>query len=307
MKNSTRWRMSALACLMIPLLGALGCTSDQEKATRVLQGAIAECQQAEAPFAEIMLFNNKKELVLRDACALPLGEVTLTDGIHAQAMQGPYVWRSSQDDEGIWVLSGVDWPEIANAHRAVKESKPPLDVMEGGIKNLEIADAAVPNSAWIKLNRLQLLLDAEALRRRSQPAPVADIGDPARAYYTTLTGPDSSPAIAAEARLRVVRHLRDYVERVELGLENLGGMDDWLIKSIDEAKRAKNKADVDKYTAELKERQEQRARDQQMLEQRLVAVKAKLCEEAPKLSADGVEDEKLRDQINAAKSAVSCS
>ena len=55
MKNTTRWRMSALACLMmIPLLGALGCTSEQEKATRVIQGAISECQKAEEPFAEIM-------------------------------------------------------------------------------------------------------------------------------------------------------------------------------------------------------------------------------------------------------------
>lgn len=298
--------------LLLGLLFAVGCTSDQEKANRVINAGIKKCKDQKTTFATIELFDGTKEAVLREACDLPLGKVTIKDKIHASAKQGPYTWRSGISSEGeVWVLTGAGWPTLAKAKRIVENREATPDDLALAEKHLADIQKAVPTSPWVRQNRMKNLLKLRAVERRKSKTPLLDIGKPAQDYLNELVkwAADKHGDVAAEARLDVVRYYKKYQRILQSNIETLesGDGDAYLETTIKEAEKNKDKASVEKYTKELEERRKKRPALIKQSQARLKTLKDNMCKELTQLSTNNVKDEKLSKKITAIKGSTKCS
>lgn len=304
--------LPALMGLVLLCSLGTGCTSDLEKATRVINAGIKKCKEGKDTFVKIEMFDGTKTPVLREACDLPLGKVTIKDKIHAAATQGPYTWRSGISSEGeVWVLAGADWSTMAKAKRIVDSKEPTPDDLVLAEKHLAEIQKAVPNSTWVRKHRFANLLKLRAVERRKSKTPLLDIGKTAQTYLDGLVtwAADKNPDLAAEARLDVITYYKKYKRILESNVETLESSDGdaALETTIADAKKNKDQASVDKYTKELEERRKKRPEAIKQSKARLATLKANMCKELTKLSTNNVKDDKLNKRITAIKGSTKCS
>lgn len=304
-------RSLMLLCVLGALLSVLSaCTPDEEKIAKVFQAGIDECKKSDKDFADVEMFNKNKETVLRAACDEPLGKVTIQDSLYGSAQMGPYQWLAGIDKaSGTWVLTGVVWDDLSQAKRLVELKDSELEDLERAETSLAAAQEKLPNSAWIRLNRLKNHLNIQAFKRRKEKDPVPTIGDQSKAYLDTLLAwakEQNQPEAAAHARLAVIDYLRRYKSITQDGIDSLGSGDDHLERVIAQAKLEKDKDTEQKYTETLEKERAERPIRQGKLEERLKAIQALLCAEAAALSSTDLKDEALKERVTTTKSGMQC-
>ena len=132
MKRSRSMPLSTLLPIALSLTFLAGCTPPQELIKKMLAGHLEKCKSAEGDFAEIKLFGGEKETILKETCEEPVTELMLEDKIKATAKVGPYTWLIGQNpDSGVWVVSSIEWREMSDARRVLKEDDPDVNTLEG--------------------------------------------------------------------------------------------------------------------------------------------------------------------------------
>lgn len=300
----------SLLALLLTCASFMACTPPQEKAARAINAAIEECKKSKGDFATIEFLTDSKERVLRSACDLPLSKITIRDTLYATATQGPYTWRSGQSEEsGIWVLSGVDWPLIAQARRIVEEKEPTPDSLVLVEKILGEAQTLLPKDPWIRQSRMENHLRRLEVKRRKDRNASAVLSPEVVAYLNDMQKwavEQKRPDMAAKARLGVLAYYAKYKNITDSGLESSGSQDGHLQRLIDEAIKTKDKASKERYQKELDERIAKRPAQRKALEDRLVVIKAETCKQISAMSTTGIDDAKLQARITSVKSNSGC-
>ncbi len=295
---------------MMGLVGVTGCKSDTDKVHDVAQGGVERCLAGTGPFVEISFFDKTKSNLLREACEQPLGEVTMVNRIQGKIMSGPIEWRVDKSgDGGAWILIAATWENLARAQNFRRDRDATADEFQRAEESLAAAQAELPSSGWVRIERLRNLLDLRTKTLVASDPEPTHVGDSARKHYaeTLAWAKEAGKADAdAEARVMVVEHLRKYRNRQLSALDAIGSQDEWLEKSISEAIKEGNKEDAAKITAELAERRENAVKDRVTVQERIDTTLGNICAELVGLTADGVTSPELLAQITAAKSATSC-
>lgn len=300
----------SLLTLLLTCASFMACTPPEEKAARAINAAIEECKKATGDFATIEFMENSKERVLRTACEMPLGPITIKDTLYATAMQGPYTWRSGQSEEsGVWILTGVDWPLLEQARRVVNDKEATPDSLELVEKNLTEAQAMLPKDPWIRQARMENHLRMLEVQRRKNRDASAVLSPAVSAYLDDMQAwavDAKRPDMAAKARLGVIDYYNKYKEITESGLESMGTQDGHLQRLIDEAIKTKDKASEQRYQKELDDRVTKRPALKKALEDRMVVIQAETCKQVGALSTTGVDDADLQARITSAKGNSGC-
>ena len=308
------WRQYALTALaaLVALAATAGCTSQKEKATTTIKKAVEACQKddSKGAFHEVRLFDGSTEKVLKATCDNKLGEFEMLTEFTAKANTGPTVWNASVDEEmGVWVMAGAGWPTLNKALNAIDTEDPTEESMKRAEKFFAESQQEQPQSAWVRLRRLENLLNLRTKTRgKDTPNPV-QIGPESQKYFEqTLAWAKENDHLDArvEARYLVVEHIRDHIDRIELGLSASGSQDEWFLKAAKQAEKDGEPDKAEEYRKELAEMQEKRKKDKKILGARKKKAKKYLCEHLAKLSPAGVDDTTLQQRVVAAKNAVDC-
>lgn len=311
-----RWpsrKMSAVAILMGAAVAlAAGCADQKAKAQKLIQDKVAECRQAEPDgvWYEVELFDDATEKVLWETCREEITDFEMTSEFGARAKTGPTVWTVGVDEElGVWVPIDAGWETLDSAMGAIGEDDPSEESLRYAEEQLAKAQQEYPSSAWLRLRRLENLLDLRAKTRKSSADDASKLGETAEAYYTeTLEWAEANDKLDAkvEAQYLVADHLRDYIAHLDLAMESFGAMDDHLLKSIEEAEKQGESDEADKYRKELEERTAKREAEKAMLEERQRQTKEHLCMRLAELSPAGVGDQTLQKKVVAIKETTNC-
>ena len=300
----------SLLVVLIPCLALAACTPPEEKAARAINAGIKACKEAKGEFATVEFLKDSKERVLRSACDLPLGPITIKDTLYATASQGPYTWRSGQSEEsGVWILTGVDWPLLAQARRIVEDKEATPDSLELAEKTLGEAQALLPNDPWIRQARMENHLRRLAVARRKNRDASAVLSADVVAYLDDMQKwavEQKRPDMAARARLGVIDYYNKYKNITDAGLESMGSQDGHLERLIEEAVKTKDKPAQERYQKELDDRVAKRPALKKALEDRLAVIKTETCKQVAALSGAGIEDADLQARITSLKANSGC-
>ncbi|MBA2663298.1 MAG: hypothetical protein H0U74_13505 [Bradymonadaceae bacterium] len=302
--------ISLLLAGVVAVVAASGCKSDEDKIKEVIARGVEDCRKGTETFVEVAVFDRTKRKLLREACAEPIGEVTMRTEWAGVLKTGPIEWQAGADKEtGAWVLTGATWNDMERALRFRSDTDAPRDVYERAEEALAGAQAGFEKSQWVRLERLKNLLDLRGKSRGAGDPDPASIGDAARKQLeeTVAWAAENEQAdVGAEARLLTIEHLRRYRSRQEMALEAIGSQDEWLIKSIESELKEGNKAEAEKIRAELKERQANAGKEREIVSTRIEAAKTNICSEMSKLTATGVTDNELRARVVDALAGANC-
>lgn len=305
---------STLTRLLIPLflLTALAaCTPPKEKIVKMLNGHLDSCKSADGDFAQIQLFGKKTQEVLKSTCSQPIEDLRLEDKIKAIGMVGPYKWIIGQNpSSGVWVVSDIEWREMADARRVLAEDDRDETTLASGIKHLEAVEKKLPDDPWVKRSRMELMLELRQKMRSKKGTSEQDItglGADTQAYYdATLTWAreKSNKDIEAHARSMVMDYYDRYNTFIEDSFANQGSGDESLENAIKLEEKEGRPEKAEEYRKELEKVRAERIVQTEVLTKRQALIKAALCKEAALLSADGVKDEALKGRVVAAKQAA---
>ena len=309
MKRSRSMPLSTLLPIALSLTFLAGCTPPQELIKKMLAGHLEKCKSAEGDFAEIKLFGGEKETILKETCEEPVTELMLEDKIKATAKVGPYTWLIGQNpDSGVWVVSSIEWREMSDARRVLKEDDPDVNTLEAGAKHFEKVAEKLPDSPWVKLSRLELLLDLRKKTRnkkgKDEEADITGLGARAQAQYDAMqewAKKNNNADLGTKARVMVIDYYRNYNSFIDNALETQGSGDEHLQNAIKMAEKEKNEADAEKYRKELERVTAERVLETERLTKRQKVLKQSMCEEIAALSADGIKDDTLKSRVIAAK------
>lgn len=297
--------------LMTCALGT-GCTSEKEKAKNAITEAVEQCRKAktDGPFYEVPLFDDKKDEILQVVCSNDIDKFEMTSEYSAIAFTGPVRWGVRVSEEsGVWTLYSAEWKDLQRAKNALKEDDPSEESLQYAAAHFGTAQEQVPSSAWLKLRRLETLLELRMKhRKKDTPNPVS-IGEPAQEQYDRViewAKKNDDLDTQVEAQYLVVDHMRDYLDRIDMVLSSDGSSDEWLIKAAEQAEKEGHADKAAEYRKELDEAQQKRAETQEIFTKRRTQAKDKLCEYVSKLSPAGVEDSDLQQRVVAAKEAIDC-
>ena len=300
----------ATRAILLVLLGAsltMGCTPDEEKIQRMLQKHLDTCKATKdgEVMAEIKLFDGSTEPMLVEACSSPITELAIDSGVTATAKTGPYTWNISQHpDSGVWVASGVQWSDFHNALKILHDrDDPDAATYQGAVDQMASAEAAFPESAYVRARHLELLLKLRHKTRYKKgqtEEELTGLGKETQTYYDRLltwASEQNQKDLANEARLMVIDYLGSYKRFLDDSLDTLGSRDDVLETSIKVAEKEGNTEDAEKYRTELETSRAERPKLQAELESRQQKVKDRRCKEIASLSADGIEDGDLKSRV----------
>lgn len=300
-----------LSALIFGTLSA-GCTSHEEKATRAIEEAVKSCRDASADevFYAFERFDGEQDEILRAACLLEIENFEITNNLTASATTGPVVWNAqrSQETDG-WSVASVEWTDLVRARRALEASDPTQEQLAYASDHLDSAQKAVPESAWLRLARLDALLKLRTLTRSPTTADPTTIGPQAQAQFdATLEWAKAHNDLntQVEAQYMVIQHLQKYLNRVVAILESDGSSDDWLVKSAEVAEKEGRSEDAQQYRQELEDTVKKRAEDHATYTEREVKLRAALCEQLAGLSPTGVTDTALAARVSAKKESIDC-
>lgn len=303
------------ALLLVGLLiapAAAGCTSAKDKATKVITEAVQDCRDAPAdsPLYTVKVAGAQDDEILKLACDEPIENVEMEDNLIATAYTGPVQWEAHLNNESkVWVLTGASWSDLNRARRALEESDPSEEQLNYAVEHLERAQSALPQSPWLRLRRLEALLDLRTKERGPKTEDAETIGTKASAQYDeTIAWAEENDSLdtSVEAQYLVAQHLRRYLERIAMILSSDGSSDEWLEKAAEDADKEGDSDKAEQYRQELKEAQEEREETREIFGERQVKVSDSLCEQLGKLSPAGLDDSDLQSRVVAIKEAVDC-
>ncbi|MFU8805257.1 MAG: hypothetical protein ACNA8W_15700, partial [Bradymonadaceae bacterium] len=263
------WFLLGLACILfIP-----GCMSKEERAKNVIERGLEKCRDAEGDFFDVTLFDGSRQTVLREACLEPASDAELLTEWSAMVKTGPLEWVAGIDKgTSAWVLTNVQWEDLDRARRVRADRDAPADDFARAEGYFESAQEALPKNTWIRLERLRNLLDLRGKSRANDDPDPATIGPRAQAYFEELlafAAETDQADVGAQARLMVIDHLQKYRRRQQAGLDSIGSRDEWLEKSIEEAKKEGKPEEAAEIQKDLDERRERAVTDRVVLTERL--------------------------------------
>jgi hypothetical protein len=301
-------KMKRLVVLFAAFSVLLGCTSDEEKITRVIEKELKSCQESEETFYEVTLFDDSKVEMLSVACDEPIGEIERIDDFKARTTTGPYTWLFGIDEEtGVWVLSGVSWDTFEKGKRDVVGEDLTPDVLQSGIDLLGEARKEWDKSAWILEHRLDAALRIRR-KTRGKAEDTTSLGEQPSTMLDDAVAwakENEQPELAARSQLMVVDYFKNQRDKLVSSLDNFGGQDEWLENLIAQAKKDKNKEDEKKYTDELAKIRAERPGQIKEVRRKIFVVTGHLCDHIGKVDS-GVGGE-LGDKLASAKNQVDCS
>ena len=288
-------------------LGLLGCTPNEEKVRRVIDQAIKECKEGEAPFAEVAVVEGTDE-VLKETCDQPVEGLKLIDEFHASANVGPYTYTVGIDEEtGVWVLSQVDWESLADARRAIAGGDPPKDARERAEPAFAKAQEEFAASTWIRRQRFDNLLAIRKLERNKDDDRVrlGEAVDKLLADNVAWAKQNKQEAFAAELRFVVVDYYRSFASALEQSFGNLGGSDEHLEATIRQAEKDGDKEQAQKYRDTLEKERAERPAKIERMQKEIVACRKAACEHLGNVDPNVLEGE-AKTQATATVGAVKC-
>ncbi|QDG52748.1 hypothetical protein FIV42_18975 [Persicimonas caeni] len=289
-----------------------GCTSEKEKAMNAITKAVEECRKAEPEgrFYKVELFDDKADEILHVACSEEVDKFEMTSDVSAHAFTGPVRWGVRVDKEtGLWTLYGAEWSNLQRARSALKDGDPSEESLGYAAEHFAKAQEEMPSSAWLRLRRLESVLDLRMKTRKADtPNPVSIGEDAQKVYKETMAWAKESDDLdtQVEAQYLVVNHLNKYLGRIDMVLSADGSSDEWLIKAAEQAEKDGNAEKAAEYRKEVEETRKKREETHNLFTERRKKAQALLCEEASKLQPAGVENSDLQQQVVALKSSLDC-
>jgi hypothetical protein len=312
MKVTSRLWHLGLPLIALLAVGLVGCKSEKEKARGALEEAVTECREAnvDGPFYEVEVVGEEKEEVLALTCKEEITDFEMLDQFEAVAKTGPTEWRVGKDSETtVWVPMSAEWRDLKDALNAIEGDDPSKESLEYAEKLLADAQETVPESSFIRLRRLENLLDLRAATRSKDKTEPWKLGEKAKSHFDeTLAWAEENDQldVAVEARYMVVQIVEDYLRYLDQAIASLGSQDEWLEKSIKASEKEGDEEAAEETRKELERMREDRPRKREKLEKRKAATKAYLCEHIAKLSPSGVEDAQLKKMVISTKESVDC-
>ena len=303
MRSSYRSQWVARVAILGVGLSLFGCMSKEDRIKDVMTHEIERCKAAEGDFHQVRAHDGTTYQVLAQLCHEDMTDVVMTSEFSGNLQTGPLVWTGGEDrDSRAMVVTRVSWTEFDRAMRYRAQRDPGVDELRAAETNFAQAQEAYDRSAWLRLERLQNLIDLQAAQRREVENP-ASIGPVALAYLEeTLQWAQSQGDRKTEARakLAAMRYLTDYRETQQRGINNLGAGDRRIEAAIEHAQADGNREEAAKYREELEERRARRPMAQAEMEERMALAEREMCEVRRGLTVTGIEDDGLRTQITSA-------
>jgi hypothetical protein len=311
--HSTIARWSAWIGLgLLAAMAAAGCTSDEEKAMRTITKAVEECRSAEVDgtFYEVELFEGKVDEILPVACDEEITDFEMTSKLSAHAYTGPVRWGVRiAKESGVWTLYNAEWSSLQRARNAASESDPSEETLGYAESHFKQAQKEAPGSAWIRLERLQNLLDLRAKsRKHDTPDPVSIGEDAQKQYEETLAFAEENDDLdtKVEAQYLVAQHISDYKGRIDTILSSDGSSDEWLVKAAEEAEKEGDDKKAEEYRQELADQRAKRQETHEIYTERREETMTYLCEQLSELQPTGVSDTALQKQVVGFKESIDC-
>ncbi|MFP4600108.1 MAG: hypothetical protein ACLFVJ_17755 [Persicimonas sp.] len=307
-------RLTLLLAAVVALAATAGCSNPEEKALENITKKVEECRQSE-PEGMFYTFelrgSDDTERVFKPACDMEIEKFELSSDVSAQAYTGPVRWgtRISKETD-VWTLFVAEWPALERALNAIEGDEVDVDSRRYAESHFAQAQEQMPDNAWIRLRRLENLLDLRTDTRKKDDKNPPHIGDKAEKQLeeTVAWAEDNdNPDAKAQAQYLAVDHVRTYVDKIDRILSADGSSDEWLIKAAEAAEKEGDKEGAEEYRDELEETRKKRDETQELFTERREQTVAQLCEQLDELSLDGVSDDAIKTQIETAKGSVDCS
>jgi len=310
-KRTSRLHSSPALALGIALglFLVAGCTNKKQEATEKLDKAIKKCRAADGLVYQVPLMRgDEKTPVLTKACEQEKGDVEMVDEFTAEVDVGPYTWEAGRDQTiGVWLVKSVTWEPLDRA-RTLLENDPGANELDRGAENLRKAQNEFPSSEWIRLELLQTLVERR-IEDRSSDASSLELGDAVEKQLSSTVEwahSHDKPAVAAEARLKVIDYLEGFIEQVEKDKKAIGSNDDYLKRSAEVAEEAGNEKKAEQYRKELETLKKQRPKKRDRYDRLVERAEKQLCHRFDELETEGIEDEELVGRIKSAKDGINC-
>jgi hypothetical protein len=302
----------ALVCLLAgTVLVASGCKNPKKKAKDLFKQTIEDCRTTESTFYEADLMAGDETVeVLSQTCKEEMGKITVNKGIEASLDVGPYTWKAGvQQSTGIWVLKGVDWESFQTARRRLDSSEPGEKGLKRAADLLADAQEEFPKSSWLRLKRLETLLKIRAKTRSSEGEDAHKLGEDARDYFSeTLSwaNSNSKPAVAAQARLQAIDHLKTFARSMQNAKDSLGSQDEHFEKTIEQAEKEGDEEEAEEYRKELEQLREKRPDKKKTYNNLIEQARTSICKQTNEFDTEGIEDSSLKDRIGSADEGIDC-
>lgn len=298
------------ALLALTAAAASGCSDKKKKASKVINEAVEKCRSSDETFHEVELLKGAEtQEVLAATCEEELGEVKMVDEFSAEAELGPYLWRAGLDQEtGIWTMQSVDWETLSQARKRLGRESLDENVLKHAEKQLAKAQRQYPESSWIRLERLGVLLQLRS-RDRELAQSGLELGDEVTEHLeeTLQWARDSeNQGAEAKAQLRIVGYYRDFLDQVANARDAMGSQDVHLKRSAELAEEEGNPEEAEKYRTQLEELKEKRPEKRKQFDELTEETELLLCERVPDLSTEGIEDSALVARIEETKNRIDC-
>ncbi len=307
-------RLTLLLAAVVALATLAGCSDPKEKALKNITKKVEECRQAE-PEGMFYTFelrgNDDTERVFKAACDMEIEKFEMSSDVSAHAYTGPVRWgtRISKKTD-VWTLFVAEWPSLERALNAIEGSEIDVDSRRYAESHFSQAQEQMPDNAWIRLRRLENLLDLRTETRKKDDKNPPHIGDNAEKQLDETVAwaeENDNPDAKARAQYLAVDHVRTYIDKIDRILSADGSSDEWLIKAAEASEKEGDKEGAQEYRDELEETRKKRAETQELFTERREQTVAYLCERLEELSLDGVTDDTIKTQVDTAKGAVDCS
>ncbi len=296
--------------LVVCLTLAAGCSNPKKKAKKKLDNKIETCRNAEGTFHTVEAFGDLTRKILQSTCEKEAGNLEMPDEFSAQVQVGPYTWELGLEEEtGLWVLKDVRWDALDNARDRLDTEDPDQAGLERTVELLGQAQEQYGESGWIRLRRLETMLDLRTQMIGEGDIEPLKLGGQARKQYReTLEWAQSQDNrdVEAEARLIVTDYLNSYMTYIQDSKRSLGGKTERYENVIEQAEENGNDEQAEKYRKTLEKLKEERPKKRKRYNKRLEATRTALCERYTDMVPSGIEDASLKKRVISAKDSLEC-
>lgn len=313
MATNSRLLLVGAPSLLLCISALVGCQNDEKNARAALEEAVEACRQAEVdgPYYALDVIGEEPENVLAITCKEEITGFEMLDQFEAKAMTGPTEWRIGQDaDARIWLPMSAKWRALDEAIRALDEDDPSPETRQYVEEKLASAQSVAPESSFIRIRRLENLLELRATERRKTGTQEPwTLGQAAQSHLdetlSWATERDQDD-VAAQARFMALETNLDYQGYLEMAIDSLGSQDEWLEKSIKASEKDEDFEAAQETRKELEQRRADRPRKRAQIEERMAANKAFMCERATQLNPSDVSETSFKKRISGLKQSLGC-
>lgn len=309
MRQRMHWMMSSTA-LVAALAVATGCSSMEDRIENVVEHERDECKQADDQFYEVTTQDGSTYEVLAELCHLEPSDAEMHTDWRGTVETGPLMWTAeeNQDDSTVY-LTRAAWPALDRARSAAGSDDP--ETLEEAEEHFAEAQSEYGDSSWVRLNRLENLLDLRDHERPDDPDELEGslLGEDVEQLYREVVEwaeSEDKPETADRARLAVVDHLSGYIGEQQSSIDSLGGQDSHYESIIEHERDEGNIEEAEKYEEKLEERRERRPEIKEQLQTRIRMGRLEGCDVLDELDAADVDDDRLGDRIEARADDFDC-